>query len=116
MLADLSPALLCPRPSICPGGSFRCRFAGFAAFWPIAFGGFDGWRAVEGGRFADMDGDGDDLEDMAPLVWIPGGAGRLTLVGMPGWTAVMTGAMSGLGRLAARMQPLLTLESSFLET
>ncbi len=49
---------------------------------PLAVGGLEGWRAAEGGaRLAEMEGDGDDREDVTPLVWMPGGMGRLILVG-----------------------------------
>lgn len=34
-----------------------------------------------GGLILDMDGDGDDVDDAAPFVWMPGGTGRLILPG-----------------------------------
>lgn len=54
-----------------------------------------------GVRLADMDGDweGDDRDDGAPFVWMPGGGGRLILPAPGLWlgtevaVAVATGAM-----------------------
>ena len=43
-------------------------------------GGLEGWRTAEGARFADMEGDGEERDGATPLVWMPGGMGRLTLV------------------------------------
>lgn len=40
---------------------------------------FGGCFALGGLLFA-MDGDGDEADEAAPLVWIPGGTGRLILV------------------------------------
>jgi hypothetical protein len=34
-----------------------------------------------GGLILDMEGEGDDVDDAAPLVWMPGGTGRLILPG-----------------------------------
>lgn len=34
-----------------------------------------------GGLILDMDGEGDDVDDAAPLVWMPGGTGRFILPG-----------------------------------
>ena len=58
-----------------------------AGSWPLA---------LDGGFFAERDGDGDDREAMTPLVWMPGGTGRLAFAGMTGGgTAVTeTGAMA----------------------
>jgi len=99
MLADLRPALLWPLPSTCPGPSLRCRFGGRTGVGagPFVVGGLEGWRgAAEGvARFADMDGDGDEREVMTPLVWMPGGMGRLSLVG-----AGATGAATTVGAIA----------------
>ena len=78
ILADLRPALLCPLPSAWDGPSLLARFAGLFDT-PFAVGGLDGCRTPFGGRFVDIDGDGDDFEDTTPLVWMPGGAGRLIL-------------------------------------
>ncbi len=63
-----------------------------------------GWRWSVG-RFAarEGDGDGDGREELTPLVWIPGGTGRLAFVGMVGGgTAVTeTGAMAAAAAAAA---------------
>lgn len=64
-----------------------------AAFAPLAFAEFGVCLAADGGRFEERDGDGDDLEELTPLVWMPGGTGRFIFEGMFGWTAVATGAI-----------------------
>jgi hypothetical protein len=98
MLADRRPALLCPLPNTCPETSLRCRLGGRAdaGVAPLAVGGLDGWRppAEEGARLADMEGDGDERERGTPFVWIPGGMGRLILVGAEtGGAATTVGAI-----------------------
>jgi hypothetical protein len=82
MLADLSPALLWPRPNTCPEVSLRCRLSDRAdvGVFPPAVGGLEGWPAAEGARLTGMEGDGDERERVTPLVWMPGGIGRLILV------------------------------------
>ena len=51
--------------------------------------------ALNGAFLLDIDGDGDDFITTSPLVWMPGGAGRLTFVAVPlaCWPLVPTGAM-----------------------
>lgn len=50
--------------------------------------------ALSGGFLADMEGDGDDVDGMAPLVWMPGGTGRLAFVTPFCWTTTgLLGAM-----------------------
>lgn len=57
---------------------------GFAPFVVAELGGF----------FVDIEGDGDDRIELAPLVWMPGGTGRLILDATEGgWMAVTTGAI-----------------------
>jgi hypothetical protein len=41
--------------------------------------GFGGYLAAEGSLLADIEGDGEELDELIPLVLIPGGAGRLIL-------------------------------------
>jgi hypothetical protein len=100
MLADLRPALLWPLPNTCPEVSLRCRLGwrADAGAVPFAVGGFEGWRAAEeGARLADMEGDGDEREAVTPLVWMPGGMGRLILVGGAG--AGAAGAATPVGAM-----------------
>lgn len=40
---------------------------------------FGGSLEPEGSLLADIDGDGDEVEEWMPLVWMPGGIGRLIL-------------------------------------
>lgn len=42
-----------------------------------------------GGLILDIDGEGDDVDDAAPFVWIPGGTGRFILPGAFCCTAVV---------------------------
>ena len=99
MLADLRPALLWPLPNTCPETSLRCRLGGRAdaGAVPFAVGGFEGWRVAEGGaRLADMEGDGDERDVVTPLVWMPGGMGRLILVAVgAAGVATAVGAIDG---------------------
>ena len=60
--ADLGPALLFPTPLLvaeCEG----CLLL-----------------EAEGNRPADIDGDGEEVEELMPFVWMPGGTGRFALV------------------------------------
>jgi len=73
---------------------------GVGAAIPFAVGGLEGGRGVAevGARLADMDGDGDERDTVTPLVWMPGGMGRLIFVGAGDAVAAMTlavGAMLG---------------------
>jgi len=36
---------------------------------------------VDGSLLLDIDGDGDEVEELMPFVWMPGGTGRFTLEG-----------------------------------
>jgi hypothetical protein len=86
--AERSPALFLEfRPAIWTEGSLRVRFTGRAEGGFVPFGVADvggGCFALGGGFFADMDGEGDDLDELTPFVWIPGGIGRLIFgVGAP---------------------------------
>lgn len=86
-LPDLIPTLLFlwPRPSSCPGASRLVRLADrdpgalVAAALPVPDVG--GCFTPEEVLFADIEGDGEEVEALMPLVWIPGGMGRLTLPG-----------------------------------
>lgn len=49
--------------------------------------------ALFGGFFADIDGDGDEFDDVTPLVWMPGGTGRLALVAPFCCTTGLAGAI-----------------------
>jgi hypothetical protein len=93
MLAERSPALfLEPRPaSPCPGVSRRIRVGGRIMLFPLGRAEVEGWPlALDGGRFAERDGDGDDLDELTPFVWMPGGTGRFALVGMTGGGTAVT--------------------------
>ena len=113
MLADLSPALLRdPRPAICAGMSRLLRLGGRTAVTvaPFVLTVIGGCLAVDGGFLADRDGEGDDVEELTPFVWMPGGTGRLALVGMTGGgTAVTeTGAIAAV-QSWTRLAPLASL-------
>lgn len=73
------------------GGRLAGR--GGTPFAPLDVGGFDGWRTVDGAGLVDIDGDGEDLEDLTPFVCMPGGIGRLILDVVFDCTAVTTGAI-----------------------
>jgi hypothetical protein len=83
MLADLKPTLLflCPRPSNCPGASRLALFAERGPEvllpTPLLVAEFGGYFAPDGSLLADIDGDGDEVEECTPFVIMPGG--RLTL-------------------------------------
>jgi hypothetical protein len=56
----------------------------------------EGWPPAEGGaRLAGMEGDGDERDRMVPLVWMPGGIGRLILVE----TVVVVGVATAVGAI-----------------
>lgn len=52
-----------------------------------------------GGLLFAMDGDGDDADDAAPLVWMPGGTGRLILVETFCCTAVVVAVVTLVGAI-----------------
>jgi hypothetical protein len=85
ILADRSATLLflCPRPNDCPGVSRRIRFADRAPELlgptPLLVAEFGGYLAAEGSLLADIEGDGEELDELIPLVFIPGGTGRFIL-------------------------------------
>jgi hypothetical protein len=56
----------------------------------------DGWRTADGAGFADIEGDGEDFDELTPFVCMPGGTGRLILDVMFDCTAVTTGAIVDL--------------------
>ncbi len=83
-LADRRPTLLflCPRPRSW-GGTSRLRFADLAPELlpaPLLVAEFGGYLAADGSLLADIDGEGEEVEECMPFVCIPGGTGRLTLV------------------------------------
>jgi hypothetical protein len=65
-------------------------------------GGLDGWRTVDGTGFTDIEGDGDDFEELTPFVCMPAAAGRLILDVVFDCTAVTTGAIGDLQRAPSR--------------
>ena len=84
MDAERSPALFreC-LPSICDEVSRRARLIGRTVDAVIdrSLAEWGGCFALPGGFLADIEGDGEDFEVcIVPLVWIPGGMGRLTLL------------------------------------
>lgn len=98
-LPDRNPTLLflCPRPRIWGGGSRLARFADRGAERllpaPLLVAEVGGYFAVLGSLPADIDGEGDDAEDLMPFVWMPGGTGRLILEGTD-WVIAPAGAIS----------------------
>lgn len=48
---------------------------------------------VDGSLLLEIEGDGEEVEELMPFVWMPGGTGRLTLDGCD-WVAVVEGAIS----------------------
>jgi len=74
MLADLSPTLLflCPRPSSCPVPSLLDLLADRAPELPfpipLLVAEFGGYFAPPGSLPAEIDGDGEDVEDFIPFV------------------------------------------------
>lgn len=84
MDAERRPALFLEcLPASCDAVSRRARLMGRTVDAVIArsLAECGGCFALEGGFFADIDGEGEDFEeDMTPLVWIPGGMGRLAFV------------------------------------
>jgi hypothetical protein len=76
----------------------RCRLSVRAdvGVVPLAVGGLEGWPPAEGGaRLAGMEGDGDERDRVVPLVWMPGGIGRLILVE----TVVVVGVATAVGAI-----------------
>lgn len=49
--------------------------------------------ALAGWLLCDMDGEGDEFNDVIPFVWMPGGIGRLILAAPFCWTTGLAGAM-----------------------
>ena len=99
MLADRSPPLAtrCPRPSILEGGPSRwIRFADRGPDvllpTPLLVAEF-GFLPPDGSLPADIEGEGEDVEELMPFVWMPGGIGRLILEECD-WVEVAEGAMS----------------------
>lgn len=64
--------------------------------------------ALGGGFLADKEGDGDEADDAMPLVWIPGGTGRLALVAPFCWTTGLAGGAipAATAAAAASLPPL----------
>jgi hypothetical protein len=84
------------RPCSCNAVSRRDRLTGRTvdAVMALSLAECGGCFALGGGFFADIDGDGDDFEEiMAPFVWIPGGIGRFTLLATFCWVIGPTGAI-----------------------
>jgi hypothetical protein len=86
MLPDRSPnptlPFLCPLPSSCGGASRRERFAErtvelFPTPLPVAE--FGATLEPDGSLLADIEGDGEEVEELIPFVWMPGGTGRFIL-------------------------------------
>lgn len=83
MLPDRRPSptllFLWPLPNSCAGASRLERFAERAAELfpaPLLVAEFGATLEPEGSLLADMDGDGEDVEEWMPFVCIPGGTGR----------------------------------------
>lgn len=73
----LALLFLIPRPTACPG---RFRFAERIPELfppPLLVAEFDGYLGPDGSLPADIDGDGEDVDEMIPFVWID--IGRLAL-------------------------------------
>jgi len=73
MLADRSPTLLFlwPRPSSCGGASRLVRFADRAAELfpiPLLVAEFGATLEPEGSLLADIDGEGEEVEELIPFV------------------------------------------------
>jgi hypothetical protein len=86
-LADLTPEVL-PTPLLVAefGGIFDAEF---------------------GSLPADIEGEGDEVEELMPFVWIPGGIGLFVFASA--WTAVADGAMIQVSSAPKRRDPLPTL-------
>lgn len=78
----LTLLFLCPRPSSCPGASrlglLAERTPDVPLPTPLLVAELGGYLGPEGSLLADIDGDGDDVEECMPFVMMPGGL--LTLV------------------------------------
>lgn len=61
--------------------SRRARFTGrtVEAVMDRSLAEFGACFALVGGFLADMEGEGDEFDDVMPFVWIPGGTGRFIL-------------------------------------
>jgi hypothetical protein len=86
MLPDRSPnptlPFLCPLPSSCGGASRRERFAERTAELfptPLLVAEFGATLEPDGSLLADNEGDGEEVEEFIPFVWMPGGTGRFIL-------------------------------------
>ncbi len=66
---------------------------------PLVVAEFGGIFEPEGSRPADIDGEGEEVEELIPFVCIPGGIGRLILPACD-WAAMAEGAISDLLRSA----------------
>jgi hypothetical protein len=60
---------------------------------PLLEAEFEGSLEPEGSLLADIEGDGDEVEEWMPFVWMPGGIGRLILDDIDG-VAAAEGAIS----------------------
>lgn len=90
-LADRRPTLfLEPRPCAWLDGSLRTLALGLVEEGMTLFVciGVGGWPAPGVTRFGGIEGDGDDVSEATPLVWMPGGAGFLGLGMGGGWIGV----------------------------
>jgi hypothetical protein len=77
----------------------------------------------EGSLLADIDGDGEEAEELIPFVWIPGGTGRFIFEDT-GWVVVADGAilfLLGVSQILrlhppqrARSQPSVVISVLFL--
>lgn len=118
MPADGKPPLLWPRPSAGAGMSLRGRLAGRggATFVALEVGVLEAWLTADGGGLADIEGDGEDLDELTPFVCIPGGTGRLIFDAVLECTAETTGAIVSLdapsrSRRQASQRPRLSPQS-----
>ena len=81
MLEERTPTLpfLCPRPSNWELPSRRFRFAdrGAEVPFPLVVAECGAAFAAGGRRPVDIEGEGEEVEELIPFVCIPGGTGRL---------------------------------------
>lgn len=115
MSADIepkrSPALFLEfLPSIDVEGSRRLRFTGRTvdAVMDRSLAEFGGCLELGGGFFADIKGDGEDVEEETPFVWMPGGTGLFALVAP--FCCAATGAM--VARMAGGAGPRVKSQNS----